>query len=317
MDKSCDRASAIDLAAFLVDPHDPDFPDFAAFRQHYSRCTTCAAEVAKWTKLGQLLQESSEHSAVSHPSEELLVQFRHRPGSLPPADRQALEQHLQTCPSCRRELSLLRSFDFTRIQQWVADVERETEQEGPRRWIERSRTFFARLFAALQPPGWQPVFAAVFMLLLGIGIGRFFPPSVDHRPPLLQQILQEPDRGVPQDTPQEAISTLFTQYKTAYEARDTGALRNLWQMDAKQQERLAQLFASSRQLALLLDVRSVHIDPDGAHAVVELTQQIATVDKYSGAFQTDEPVAYRAHLRRRGSTWKILELQSPLRGEAE
>ena len=312
MDKSCDRASAIDLAAFLVDPYDPDFPDFAAFRQHYSGCTTCTAEVAKWTRLGQLLQESSEHSAVSHPSEELLVQFRHRPGSLPWADRQALAQHLQTCPSCRQELSLLRSFDFMRIQQWVTDVERETEQEEPRRWIERSRAFFARLFAALRPPGWQPVFAAVFMLLLGIGIGRFFPPSVDYRPPSLQQILQEPDRGMPQDTPQEAIATLFSQYKTAYEARDIEALRNLWQMDRKWQDRLAQLFTSSRHLALLLDVRSVHLDSDGEHAVVELTQQIATVDKHSGAFQTDGPVAYHARLRRRGSTWKILELQSPL-----
>src|SRR5262249_8373857 len=95
MDKSCDRASAIDLAAFLVDPHDPDFPDFAAFRQHYVGCATCAAEVTKWARLGRLLQEGSEHSAVAHPSEERLVQFRHRPESLPAADRQALEQHLQ------------------------------------------------------------------------------------------------------------------------------------------------------------------------------------------------------------------------------
>src|SRR5215831_879355 len=102
MDKSCDRASAIDLAAFLVNPHDPDFPDFAAFQQHYVGCTTCAAEVAKWAKLGRLLQENGESSAVAHPREELLVQFHHHPGSLSPADRQALDQHLQTCPSCRQ-----------------------------------------------------------------------------------------------------------------------------------------------------------------------------------------------------------------------
>src|SRR5262249_45582278 len=157
-------------------------------------------------------------AVVLHPREELLIQFRHHPGSLSPADRRALEQHLQTCPSCRQELSLLRSFDFTRIQQWVADVERETEQGAPRRCVERRRAFFGRLFAALRPPGWQPVFAAAVMLLLGIGIGRFFPPLTDNRPPSLQQLLQEPERGMPQNTPQEAISTLFTRYKTAYEA---------------------------------------------------------------------------------------------------
>jgi hypothetical protein len=155
------------------------------------------------------------------------------------------------------------------------------------------------------------------MLLLGIGIGRFFPPSVDYQPPSLQQILQEPDRGLPQDTPQEAIATLFTRYKTAYEARDLTALRNLWQMEAKQQDRLTQLFASSRQLALLIEVHSVRLDPDGAHAVVELTQQITTVDKHSGAFHTDGPIAYHARLRREGSTWSILEVRSPLPAKAE
>jgi len=166
------------------------------------------------------------------------------------------------------------------------------------------------LFAALRPPAWQPVFAAAFMLLLGIGIGRFFPPSVDNSPPSLQQMLQEPDRGMPQNTPQEAIATLFTRYKTAYEARDIAALRNLWQMDREWQDRLAQLFTSSRQLALLVDVRSVHLDADGEHAVVELTQQIATVDERTGAFQTDGPVTYHARLRRERAGWKILELQS-------
>jgi hypothetical protein len=148
------------------------------------------------------------------------------------------------------------------------------------------------------------------MLLLGIGIGRFFPPLSDDRSPSLQQILQEPDRGMPQNTPQEAISTLFTRYKTAYEGRDIEALKNLWQIDRQWQDRLAQLFTSSRQLALLLDLRSIDLDSGGEHAVVELTQQIATVDKHTGAFQTDGPVAYHARLRRERTGWKILELQS-------
>ena len=103
---------------------------------------------------------------------------------------------------------------------------------------------------------------------------------------------------------------LFTRYKTAYEGRDIEALKNLWQMDRQWQDRLAQLFTSSRQLALLLDLRSIDLDSGREHAVVELTQQIATVDKHTGAFQTDGPVAYHARLRRERTGWKILELQS-------
>ncbi|MGH7961520.1 MAG: tetratricopeptide repeat protein, partial [Candidatus Binatia bacterium] len=295
MEKSCNRVSAIDLAAFIIDPHDPDFPDFAAFRQHYPGCAVCTAEVAKWTRLGQLIQESSENPVARHPGTESLRQFRHRRGNLPAPDRQALEQHLQTCAGCREELSLLNPFDFRRIQQWEFDVKRETAQEQQQVWIERSRALFVRLFDGLRSPGWQPVFAAAATLLLGFGIGQFLLSSGDESPPSLQQILQEPDRSLQRD----AAVAGEPQRDDVEEAQ-----RLTQQMlQFEQQGKYAEAVPLARQAVIIYEKVRGAEHPDTATALDSLASLYREMGEYTNAL----PLAQRASTIRE----KVLGAEHP------
>jgi hypothetical protein len=83
-------------------------------------------------------------------------------------------------------------------------------------------------------------------------------------------------------------------------------------MTPEWRDRLGQLFATSRQLALLyaVDERVIQVAAGGKAAVVEFTQQVSTVDA-QGTFRTDGPNKYRAHLRKREGLgqWEIEALQ--------
>jgi hypothetical protein len=120
MPDSCHKALEIDLAAFLTEPQNPGWEEF---RQHVSHCKPCAAEVSQWMKLEQVLRAVGKSTVATHPAEERLVQFRHRPDSLTPEERRSIQQHLHSCPICREGLSLLCAFDFSLLQQWVDEAQ--------------------------------------------------------------------------------------------------------------------------------------------------------------------------------------------------
>src|SRR5882762_9358646 len=118
MTGSCLKASAIDLTAFLTEPQSPEWEEF---RQHTLHCEVCSAEVFHWRQLEDLLKSTGRNTAATHPSEELLAQFHRRQESFAEVDRHSITQHLQACPACREELSLLASFNFSLIQKWIEE----------------------------------------------------------------------------------------------------------------------------------------------------------------------------------------------------
>jgi hypothetical protein len=116
----CNQALEVDLAAVFTEPQSPEWEEF---RLHYPQCERCSAEVAKWRKLEQVLKAAGKATTGVHPAEETLLQFHHNAERLSPAERQAIQQHLQICRACTEGLSLATSFDFSLIQKWI-DEER-------------------------------------------------------------------------------------------------------------------------------------------------------------------------------------------------
>ena len=144
MSDSCQKALEMDLAAFLTEPQDPQWEEF---RQHILHCEPCSAEVSQWAKLEQVLRAVGKSVVATHPAEERLVQFRHSPESLIPEERRSIQQHLHSCPVCSEGLSLLRSFDFSLIQQWV------DEAQPPHASAEDKTGSFSRLIIQIAHTG--------------------------------------------------------------------------------------------------------------------------------------------------------------------
>lgn len=144
MPATCQQTATIDFAAFVTEAARPEWD---AFRRHAQECQSCAAEIQQWTTLEKTLRAVGQDIPATHPAEELLVQFHNRPQSLTEADRHALTQHLQGCPICGTAMSLLASFDFSRIQQWVDEAQ---SSQGRR---EKKEGAFSRLIVQLAETG--------------------------------------------------------------------------------------------------------------------------------------------------------------------
>ncbi len=141
---SCRQVHEIDLAGFLADPR---AQLFAAFREHYPACAECASEVRAWTELHLQLA-----GPESHPSPELLLRFEDQPSLLAPERRAGLEQHMESCASCRDELVALRSFSPPVA---VATPARAAPVRETESWGFRLRSLL-----------WQPALAYALVLLL-------------------------------------------------------------------------------------------------------------------------------------------------------
>ena len=319
---NCRKASEVDLAVFLTEPQSPAWEEF---RQHTLHCETCSAKVLQWTQLGDLLQSAGRNAAETHPAEEFLAQFHSRRESLAEADQHSIAQHLQVCPACREELSLLASFNFTLIQKWI-----EEEQPGQTVVVERpvlSESLLTRWLEALRSLILHPAFAYGVALLLGIRVVSydFLPhsssgPALEISPSTGGLRAGSERSGSPGSIPtvissslppQEAALTLLEAYKTAYEARDMSALDHLWKMSGEWHTTMAQLFEESRRLSLLFDIRSVRVNDKENRVSVEFAQ-VTTVLNKEGHFYSKGPVSYIADIGRRGdsSGWEIENLQS-------
>jgi len=144
MPATCQQTSTIDFAAFITDAAGLEWE---AFRRHARECESCSAEIQRWTKLEKTLRAVGQAISASHPAEELLAQFHTRPESLPEVDRHSIAQHLQSCPTCGTAMSLLASFDFSRIQQWVDEAQPSPGSK------EKQEGVFSRLIVQLVDKG--------------------------------------------------------------------------------------------------------------------------------------------------------------------
>jgi hypothetical protein len=142
---TCRRAFELDLPGFLADPRASGFADF---RDHYPRCAACAAEVRAWTELAARLAGA----ASAHPEPERLLRFADARGSLPAAERAALEAHLARCAACRDELAALADFEPAALAAPPA----------------RGGAGLAGALAGLRRLLWQPALAWAVALLLAL-----------------------------------------------------------------------------------------------------------------------------------------------------
>lgn len=254
---------------------------------------------------------------------------------MPLAERHEIQSHLQTCPACREEGALLTSFTPALVQQWVNEAAPERRETVP-------ESVGLRLVGALRSLVWHPGFAYALVLILCIPLVRLqlsSPPLPSALPPssssiaqqTLEEVLGAPSRGLhqpphesgqttefPSSSPQGPVHlVLLDMYKRAYEARALETLRGIWQMDTAVNAALKQVFATSQQIALLIDVdeQSLRVIAEGKRLLVPFIQAITILD-HAGHVSTQGPSWCVADMRRDDSgQWKIMALQDdPQRG---
>ncbi|NOT53167.1 MAG: hypothetical protein HOP18_01040 [Deltaproteobacteria bacterium] len=152
MPTTCQQTATIDFATFITESARPEWD---TFRRHAQECPSCSAEIQHWTMLEKTLRAVGQDLRDTHPAEELLVQFHNRPHSLTEADRDTLAQHLQQCRPCETAVSLLASFDFSRIHQWVAEAQSAPEKKEsaiPRVIVQLAKAGLRLIESHLVPP---------------------------------------------------------------------------------------------------------------------------------------------------------------------
>ena len=122
---SCEKTRELDLGEFLLEREEPQWEEF---RNHYPGCEDCSGEVARWSKLDQLLRETS--GADPHPSEEKLLALTTL--SLASVERTRVEEHVSGCAACRSEVAVLKGFDFSAIQ--PAEARARADPSSSERW---------------------------------------------------------------------------------------------------------------------------------------------------------------------------------------
>ena len=164
MSETCHKAQDIDLTLFLLEPQGSEWQEF---RAHYPYCATCSAEIQKWTALEQHLRSLDNSGAVAHPSAETLVQFQRRAQLLSAEARGTIAAHLRSCTTCREEVKLLESFDFSLVQEWVRETTRVVTPREEESWS-------SRFWNSLHSVFFHPAFAYGLVLLLAIPFIRSY-----------------------------------------------------------------------------------------------------------------------------------------------
>jgi len=98
------------LAAYAIDPEEGN-----AVAQHIARCPACAAEVADMgTLVSRLHTQLARYGCPT--SDEITAYVA---GTLPSADRAAIEQHMQECSRCAEDVAMTQSF-FTQEERLLS-----------------------------------------------------------------------------------------------------------------------------------------------------------------------------------------------------
>lgn len=221
---SCDRASQIDVEAFLIAS---DGRDFEAFRAHFPDCEACSEQVARWTALDLALRDALSDelgSDAMHPEVERLELFARDATSLG-AEAQRIDRHLESCPGCRTELSMMARFDpaelsIGRLRDREPAEALDRDREGV--FLQRFRAFFESLSEALLAPGFArvavPAFGAV-LLVVAVLWSRGGP---DPRSTSPQQgpelVVEQPTPALPKSVPEAATQERVELAESAPEA---------------------------------------------------------------------------------------------------
>lgn len=332
MAEHCRWTADVDLAAFLTEPQSPEWEEF---RRHYLLCKACTAEVARWIQLETTLRSMSKNTPPTHPTVEQLAQFQRSPAQLSAEALLLIQQHLKRCRACAEELSFVKAFDFSLLENDKGAIPVEAEKpiwERSRAYREAAGRIFtvfqesvSRLFNTFRPVVLHPAFAYSIALLLCIPAVRYYtlpaPPELSRSPtsPVPTRSVEDPFKSLPSSPtlgiptsgePALAALAVLHEYKTAYEARDIDSLRRIWEMSPEVRQNFARLFHEARAVSLLIDVRDVRISQGGKGVVVEFAQ-VATLLKGEDSFSARGPLFYTADIRQHEDSgkWIIHDLQ--------
>jgi len=107
---TCRRARDIDIEAFLIDSA---AEGQAEFRTHYPDCVDCSAAVARWSAFDLAVRSTPSPEGVAmgaHPALERLEQLIDSPTPTG-SEEVMIRSHVDRCPQCQTEMSVLSRFD--------------------------------------------------------------------------------------------------------------------------------------------------------------------------------------------------------------
>ena len=108
MTQICNRASDIDIVDYLEDPSRPEWEEF---HRHIEACVSCAEEVSSLEATEVMLRATDLDDPSLHPPAADLARRMQLPA---PAQRE-IEDHLHRCERCRRTVTFVETFDFSRL----------------------------------------------------------------------------------------------------------------------------------------------------------------------------------------------------------
>ena len=123
---SCAHCESIDWTAYLAEPGDPRW---SHFRAHFPSCGECSTELARWTKLEELITKAAGDEGFQHPSEEELLAFQSTPELLLASGAQSIADHVSACVLCRDSLAALEHFDFSEHRPETVENSPHSEEE--------------------------------------------------------------------------------------------------------------------------------------------------------------------------------------------
>lgn len=305
----CRRASDIDLVTFLNDPGSAVWDEF---RQHSTQCADCAAAMAQWNQLDTLLRAFGKTVADAHLTVEQLTQYQRAPQHLSVEERQTIGQHLRHCPDCSEELVSLQLFISAQVRDNTA------ARKATPTILARLQAVGSRFSAMIPQLFLRPTFAYAVALLVSIPTIRSYLtsslPSDSTRSPN-SQVTTHPqgsssDIRLPRSGQPDTIArALLTAYQAAYEARDLVSLRHVWDMGPDTASELSVLFAKTHTLALLIDLKDVHIEKQDEQIIATFTQARMWVGE-EGVVRYEKPFLCTADIRRDKDSkdWRIWDL---------
>jgi len=336
MSDRCQRASEVDLVAFLDAPRSPEWEEFQA---HTEQCAECGRAVAELGQVQEGLRTLGKSGLLDHPSETRLMTYWRSPQRLPEAERRSIQEHLSNCRECIGDLASVEGFAVQRARGEQADASVAKVASDTATGARVRQSLVAGLARRIPRVVLHPAFGYAVALLLAIPALRYFTQPiaqepVDRQPELSRSgatvetrsgtletrsgvqsagtlIVQRgviPPHVAPSD-PRMAALKLLSEYKAAHEACDIKALRRVWEMDYEAEQEMTQRCSTTRALALLIDVRNVTATASGDRAVVKFLQVLVRTNDDNRVFQAG-PVVYSADVTRHGESgeWAIVGL---------
>jgi hypothetical protein len=246
-----------------------------------------------------LLRDYHQDVNLAHPTVEELSHYAGAAQRLAAAQRQAIEEHLTYCPSCREEVA----FVTTAMPALV----RSARETGSPSQVERAHSSMAtQIWTALRSWLWHPAFAYTLLMLLSI------PWLLERGPvPVYFSPASPSSSHTSTDLHFRARAFLLHDYKAAYEARDIRLLAHIWPMSDQWRGNLEQLFTESQRILLLLDIDepASTAREDGHSIAVPVVQAVTITDRH-GRLSLKGPFFCIADLRLdNNGQWSIVDFR--------